>query len=90
MAQKEEADEVRGKFCSMLCPRIMHAHVWVGGGLACLKLVVPIGLRLITLVLSLNAFPMEAVVPIGLSQPGALNLPVLRIFMSLHSLVFHW
>ena len=43
------------------------------------------GLSPLTLVLSLNPCPPEAVVPIDLSPPTALDLPVLRILTSLPS-----
>ena len=41
-------------------------------------------------VFSLNLCPLQVVVPIGLSPPGALDRPVLPILTSPHSLPVHW
>ena len=56
----------------------------------CLKLVVPTGLSPLTPVLSLNPFPLQAAVPIGLSPPGTLDLPVLPVLTSPPFLPFPW
>ena len=51
---------------------------------SCLKPAAPKRLSPRTHVLSLNPFPLQAAVPIGLSPPRTLDPPVLRILTSLH------
>ena len=68
---------------------------WVGGWHdawmdCCLKLAAPIGLSPLTLALSLNSFPPQAAVPIGLSPLCALPLPAWPILTSLLTLPFPW
>ena len=67
--------------------RLRGGGVRVGMTLAvdsCLKPAAPQRLSPRTLVLSLNPFPLQAAVPIGLSLPRTLDLPVLPILTSLH------
>ena len=56
----------------------------------CLQLAAPIALSQPTLVLSLFTLPPSVVMPISISPPLALDLPVLPILMSPHSLPFPW
>ena len=67
--------------------RLWGKGVRVGMTLAvdsCLKPAAPKRLSPRTLVLSLNPFPLQAAVPIGLSPPRTLDPPVLPILTSLH------
>ena len=56
----------------------------------CRKVAAHIGLSPLARVLSLNPFPPQVAVPISLSCPSALDLPVLPILTSLNSLPFPW
>ena len=56
----------------------------------CLKLAALIGLSPLAFVLSLNPFPPQAAVPIGLTPPRALDLPVGPVLFSLHTLPVPW
>ena len=68
----------------------VHSHVLITHLAAHWTLAGPIGLSPLTLVLSMHPFPSQVAVPIGLSPPSALDLPLLPMLTSRQSIPFPW
>ena len=78
-------------FCATAIHQTPQEPVYGEAGNACSGLLsaaaAPIGLSPLPLALSLDLVPLEAVVPLGLSSPSALDPPVLPMLTPLHPCV---